>query len=99
MALSPRGRYKKGARLEYKTMRFYEAGGYDCYRMAGSHSPFDVIAINDHHIVLAQVKGGNASMTPLEKEKAEMARGPANALKVEVRWPDRARLPIIKEIK
>ena len=97
--LSPRGRYAKGRRLEYRTMRFYEAAGYDCYRMAGSHSPFDVIALSDESILLIQVKGGTARMTPLEVEKALLTKAPTNARRLLVCWPDRASLPITKEIE
>jgi hypothetical protein len=80
-------------------MRFFEAAGYETYRMAGSHSPFDVIALGEHDIILAQVKGGTATMTPLEVEKAKGAKAPPNAKKLLICWPDRARFPITKEIE
>jgi Holliday junction resolvase len=97
--LSPRGRYQKGRRLEYKTMRYFEASGHVCFRMAGSHSPFDVIAVRGDSIVFAQVKGGTASLTPLEREKIQGFDCPANCIRMLVKWPDRARFPLTEVIR
>lgn len=36
--------YIKGRAAEYKTMRLLKKEGYYCFRAAGSHSPFDIIA-------------------------------------------------------
>jgi Holliday junction resolvase len=80
-------------------MRFLEAQGYETFRMAGSHSPFDVIAIRGDSIVLAQVKGGTASLTPVEREKIELFTCPRICSKQLIRWPDRARLPLTEVIR
>lgn len=37
--------YCKGRRFEYEIMRTCEKEGYKTYRMAGSHSQFDVFAL------------------------------------------------------
>jgi hypothetical protein len=80
-------------------MRYFEGAGYECYRMAGSHTAFDVIALNRREVLLIQVKGGTASMSPLEVEKALMAAAPPNSTKLLVCWPDRTATPVTKEIR
>jgi len=99
VTLSPKGRYVKGRRLEYKTMRHFEAAGMQTFRMAGSHSPFDVIAINRSGVILIQVKGGTANLTPVEREKIKDFVCPLNCVKLLVRWPDRAKFPLTDEFK
>jgi len=43
----PNKNYEKGRRKEYKICEKYKKEGYDIVqRTAGSHSPFDIIAIN-----------------------------------------------------
>ncbi|MFH7835168.1 MAG: hypothetical protein QXL51_01055 [Candidatus Aenigmatarchaeota archaeon] len=48
--------YIKGRRFEYEVMRLLEKQGALCFRMAGSHSPFDIIAIFRDKILLIQCK-------------------------------------------
>lgn len=37
--------YKKGRKFEYELMELFRNNGYEVSRTAGSHSPFDIIAI------------------------------------------------------
>lgn len=48
--------YKRGYEIERKVMRLLAAAGYITARTAGSHSPFDVVAVNSTGVRLIQVK-------------------------------------------
>ena len=51
-------RYVKGRRNEYKSMKWLEQRGWDCYRTAGSHSKWDILALRPSggEVLLVQVK-------------------------------------------
>lgn len=50
-------RYAKGRRNEWKSKKYLEARGFTCFRTAGSHSDWDIIAIKKAHpLMLVQVK-------------------------------------------
>lgn len=89
--------YKKGRRNEYRSMRLLEAAGYLCIRAAGSHSPFDVVAVGAGSILLVQCKT-NEWPSPAEMETIGNIRVPAGVSKVVHRWQDRVRLPLVKEV-
>ena len=89
--------YTKGARNEYKTMRLLEIAGYICLRTAGSHGPFDVIALSASNILLIQCKS-NEWPTPAERETMSLVPVPDNCRKLVHRWDDRAVMPQVKEI-
>jgi len=59
----PNRNYKKGYRYERKTMSKLFELGYLPLRMAGSHSPFDVIGIGERDIKLIQVKSTKKKLT------------------------------------
>lgn len=66
----PNKNYLKGRRKEYKICSQYKQEGCDiAQRTAGSHSPFDVIAINSQKkkIFLIQCKPDNISEQQLRK--------------------------------
>lgn len=90
--------YRKGRAREYRTMRLLEAAGYTAFRMAGSHSPVDVIAVDALGVRLVQVKSGRAGVTPLEREKLKGIGRPANSTLEVWRWPDRVREPLIERV-
>ena len=48
--------YEAGRRFEYKRMKVWRANGAVVMRTAGSHGPFDLIAICDGEVVLIQCK-------------------------------------------
>ncbi|MBT9252190.1 MAG: hypothetical protein KM296_00545 [Brockia lithotrophica] len=51
--------YRKGRNAEYAVKRKLEKEGYIVIRSAGSHSPADLIAVNEEKIVFVQVKSTN----------------------------------------
>lgn len=66
--------YIKGRRLEYEVMQELKFIGFDIIaRTAGSHSPFDVIAIRsdkDTHIIkFIQCKSGKAKLSKKELQE------------------------------
>jgi Holliday junction resolvase len=90
--------YRKGREREYRTMRLLEAAGYAAFRMAGSHSPVDVIAVDALGVRLVQVKSGRANVTPLEREALKGISRPANSTVEVWRWKDRVREPLIERV-
>ena len=88
--------YRKGRRREYSTMRVLESAGYATFRMAGSHSPIDVIGLSRLGVRLVQVKAGKANVTPLDREKLKGLDRPPNT-SIEVwRWRAGSREPAIE---
>jgi len=65
--------YHAGRAKEYRTMRCLEQSGYETYRTAGSHGTFDVIARAKGDVRFIQVKSGNASLTPIDREQLQQA--------------------------
>jgi Holliday junction resolvase len=62
--------YEKGRRKEYKIVNLFKSWGYNvAQRTAGSHSPFDVIAINSKEkvIKLVQCKPDTMPMSKIRK--------------------------------
>ena len=90
--------YRKGREREYRTMRLLEAAGYTAFRMAGSHSPVDVIGVDKLGLRLIQVKSGRANVTPLEREALTQIERPANSTVEVWRWKDRVREPLIERV-
>lgn len=67
----PNKSYQQGIRKEYRLCKFYKGRGFDIVqRTAGSHSPFDIIAISKkyHSILLIQSKPDSIS----EKEEKKL---------------------------
>jgi Holliday junction resolvase len=79
-------------------MRLLEAAGYTAFRMAGSHSPVDVIAVDALGVRLVQVKSGRANVTPIERETLKNLSRPANSTIEVWRWKDRCREPLIERV-
>lgn len=66
----PNKSYEKGRRKEYKVCKELRDAGYDIVqRSAGSHSPFDIIAINraNRSILFVQVKPDNYAESQINK--------------------------------
>ena len=62
--------YIAGRRFEYKVKHYLEDSGYIAIRSAGSHSPFDIIAIKGDKLLLLQLKHyKNGKMPAKELEK------------------------------
>ena len=79
-------------------MRLLEADGWLAFRMAGSHSPADVIAVGPLGFRLIQVKSGRANVTPHDRETLKGLDKPPNCTVEVWRWPDRVREPLIERI-
>ena len=65
--------YKKGYLKELEAKRILESKKkfHTVFRSAGSHSPFDIVAISNSRILLLQVKSGKFSLkSELKKLKA-----------------------------
>lgn len=62
--------YEKGARLERELKAKLEKDGYYCIRAAGSHGLFDLMAWNDHEVLLIQCK----TRKPSKKEMVELCQ-------------------------
>lgn len=88
-------RYDKGRRLEYRTMRLLEGLGYSCYRTAGSHGEWDVIAIGPNDVKLVQSKA-NRRPGSVEIEGLRLFRCPANMSREVWIWKDRKKFPVVE---
>ena len=95
--MNAHGKYRKGARNEYKSIRLFEAEGYLFIRSAGSHSPFDIVAVSGDRIVLIQCKT-NSWPSPAECETLRSIPVPEHTIKLVHRWNDRSSLPVVKEL-
>lgn len=62
-------KYQKGFRLEHEVKHWYENHSYFVFRSAGSHSLFDLIAMNKKHSILIQVKSNRISKKEIEEIK------------------------------
>ncbi len=54
--MSNGGNYKRGRAKEWEAKKKFEALGYKCCRMAGSHGAADIIVWNDYCIWFVQLK-------------------------------------------
>ena len=94
---NPVNKYAKGRKNEYRTMRVLESLGYVCIRAAGSHSPFDIVALSSSDVVLVQCKS-NEWPSPAEIERMLLVQVPVGVRKIIHRWDDHARLPMEKSL-
>ncbi|MCC6051572.1 MAG: hypothetical protein LM580_12740 [Thermofilum sp.] len=71
----PRSPYKRGARYEYYVKQLLEEKGYLVVRTAGSHGPFDLIAVDKEkrEILLVQVTKRKHLPAELKRELASLA--------------------------
>jgi Holliday junction resolvase len=83
----PNSSYVKGRRKEYAAIRLLERSGHLAFRTAGSHSPFDVIALTSSVVRLIQLKA--EYLSAVDREALEQIRVPSNVTKESWRWPDR----------
>ena len=67
--------YVSGRRFEYTIKKALEKLGWIAIRSAGSHSPFDIIAIKEGRILLLQLKkykGGHMPQAEYYKEMKKL---------------------------
>lgn len=86
---------RKGRRNEHRSIKIYEAQGFECMRAAASKGTWDFIATSEHNIVFVQVRSGR---WPGLRERAELAafKAPAKCIREMHRWRARQRLPDVK---
>jgi len=84
----------KGARVELKTRDWLEKRGYKVTKSGGSLGEFDLIAINEHRILLIQVKS-NRQPPPKERAAIRAFKCPWSCRKEVWVWKDYARKPTI----
>jgi Holliday junction resolvase len=70
--------YAKGARLERLARAELQAAGYVILRSAGSKGPVDLVALNQCHVRLIQVKAAGAAR-PADLFKLRTLPAPRNA--------------------
>jgi hypothetical protein len=90
--------YSRGRAREYRTMALLEAAGFEAYRMAGSHGPFDVIGISNAGIVLVQCKL-NGMPKAWEIEQMKGAQCPCNGRKLLHAYEPGRRMPAVIEVE
>ncbi len=61
--------YQRGRAFEYRIKARLEDEGYFVARVAGSHTPCDLIALKAGQTICVQAKGGKRSMSKPEKLK------------------------------
>jgi len=83
----------KGTRTEAKVIELLEAIGFKCIRAAGSHGPFDLMAILHHVVFLIQVKT-NEKPRPAEIEEMRSLKTGEMILKCYCVWKDRKKYPV-----
>ena len=66
--------YVSGRRFEYAIKKALEKLGWIAIRSAGSHSPFDIIAIKGDRILLLQLKKYKGGKMPLSEYRKEMGK-------------------------
>jgi Holliday junction resolvase len=72
--MTKRTNYIRGRDKEYRIVKTLKSQGYIAFRSAGSHSPFDVVAINPDTklIILVQSKlRGKKNLSKVEREIIE----------------------------
>ena len=66
--------YVSGRRFEYTIKKELQDQGWIAIRSAGSHSPFDIIAIKEDKILLLQLKKYKGGKMPLSEYRKEMGK-------------------------
>jgi len=62
--------YRRGYEFERRVRKMYEAKGWNVYRSAGSHSPFDLILMKQEEIVGVQCQL-SAYFPPAKRQQFE----------------------------
>ena len=82
----PSRSYVRGRRAEYEAMEHLVMQGFQVARMAGSHGPFDLVAIGPQTVKLVQVKSGELDAFELRRARERLAPIPAPACVVKELW-------------
>lgn len=71
----------RGTDREYKAIRLLKKRRWQCIRSAGSHGPFDVVAVKRERIRFIQVKSKGIKLSPKEREEISNFECPDNCTK------------------
>lgn len=85
----------KGRRLEYRARDILERASYLVIRSAGSHGPFDLVALSPLGVRLIQVKANHAGEAEIESLRM-FSTHPSNASKELWLFRDGQSEPIVK---
>ena len=66
--------YVSGRRFEYAIKKELHDQGWIAIRSAGSHSPFDIVAIKGNKILLLQLKKYQGGKMPFSEYRKEMGK-------------------------
>ncbi len=66
--------YVSGRRFEYTIKKELQDQGWIAIRSAGSHSPFDIVAIKGNKILLLQLKKYQGGKMPFSEYRKEMRK-------------------------
>lgn len=91
----PNRNYRRGRAYEYRVVKMLEATGFTATRTAGSHGCFDVMAFNGQQLRLIQVKCGDATMSPAERETFRSLHVPPQATREIWHFRKRGQPPLI----
>ncbi|MGQ9514003.1 MAG: hypothetical protein ACUVTL_02985 [Thermoproteota archaeon] len=83
--------YRAGRALEYRAIEILKEEGWLCIRSAASHSPIDIVAGKDGHVLFVQVKSARSRMSRSELgELCSWARIFGARAEVWRRWQSRS---------
>ena len=82
--------YRRGYLKEREMQQKLQADGYYCTRSSGSHTAFDLIAINSNSILCIQIKRTKGKYYSFKKDIEQMRDiiVPGNAVKQLLIWSD-----------
>lgn len=96
--------YSRGTSFEHLLKKKYEAKGYSVHRMAGSHSPIDLIAFNENETVLIQCKSSSKEDLPnvkqlLKETEVKEVRTKQQGQWIKVKEECKSNVKLLEELK
>lgn len=96
--------YSRGSEFERFLKKRYEAEGYSVHRMAGSHSPIDLIAISSDEIILIQCKSSTVELLPdvkqlLKPTAMDEVRSKINGTWIKVKQEVKSNVKLLEELE
>ncbi len=85
--------YRRGVRLEYLARDELRRQGYTVVRSAGSHGSIDLITLNDHEVLIIQVKKYGQPIRPALRKLLAVPCPPDTRRQAWVYHPARGRAP------
>lgn len=96
--------YNRGSAFERQLKKKYEAAGYSVHRMAGSHSPIDLIAISSEELMLIQCKSSTTELLPnvkqlLKTTSIDEVRTKVNGQWMKVKQEGKSNVKLLEEMQ